>query len=82
MINKKINVKNELIDHALTLARELKEARAEIAILRKDAERLDYLDTLECGIDHIGYGEYRYYIGDKFTIKIREVIDRRVEASK
>jgi hypothetical protein len=82
MINKKINVKNELIDHALTLERELKEARAEIAILRKDAERLDYLDTLECGIDHRSYGEYRNYIGEGFTQKIREVIDRRVEASK
>ena len=37
--------------------------------------RLDWLDTVECGIFHRGYGEYRHYIGEGFTKKAREVID-------
>jgi len=48
-----------------TTAAELAEANA----------RLDWLDTVECGIFHRGYGEYRYYIGEGFTKKAREVID-------
>jgi len=55
--------------------RQLAAAQAEIAALRTDAERLDWLDTVDCGINHIGYGEYRDYIGRGFIKKIREVVD-------
>ena len=57
------------------LEKELAAALAEIAARRKDAERLDWLDTVDCGINHMGYGEYRDYIGRGFIKKIREVID-------
>jgi len=46
------------------LERELAEANA----------RLDWLDTVECGIQHKSYGEYRHYIGKGFP-KAREIID-------
>jgi hypothetical protein len=36
--------------------------------------RLDWLDTVECGIQHRSYGEYWHYIGKGFP-KAREVID-------
>ena len=48
----------------LTTAAELAEANA----------RLDWLDTVECGIQHKSYGEYWHYIGKGFP-KAREVID-------
>jgi len=48
---------------------------AEIAMLRKDTERLDWLDTVDCGINQCGYGEYRDYTGRGFIKKIREVVD-------
>ena len=68
------------------LERELAEARGQLHLCNIDqfttaaelAEanaRLDWLDTVECGIFHRGYGEYRYYIGEGFTKKAREVID-------
>ena len=47
-----------------------------------DAKRLDWLDTVECGISHRGYGDFRYYIGDGFTKKIREVVDEAMKEMK
>lgn len=67
-----------LLERIKDLELELTAAIAEIATLRRDAERLDWLDTVECGIYHKGYGEYRYYI-DGFTKKIRKVIDAAME---
>ena len=55
-----------------TTAAELAEANA----------RLDWLDTVDCGIFHRGYGEYRYYIGEGFTKKAREVIDAAMKEVK
>jgi len=60
---------------------EAEAAQAEIAMLRKDTERLDWLDTVDCGVDHMAYGEYRYYIGGGFIKKIREVIDAAMKKS-
>lgn len=42
-----------------------------------DTERLDFLNTLECGLDHEAYGEYAYYSGPR-TEDIRAVIDRAI----
>ena len=50
------------------LERELAEANA----------RLDWLDTVECGIQHRSYGEYWHYIGKGFP-KAREVIDEAMK---
>jgi len=40
--------------------------------------RLDWLDTVECGIRHRSYGEYWHYIGKGFP-KAREVIDEAMK---
>jgi hypothetical protein len=53
-----------LFQRAINAERELAEANA----------RLDWLDTVECGIQHKSYGEYWHYIGKGFP-KAREVID-------
>ena len=49
---------------------------------QKDAERLDWLDTVQCGFDHIGYGDYRYYVHGKGYSKAREVIDAAIKELK
>ena len=54
-----------------TTAAELAEANA----------RLDWLDTVECGIQHKSYGEYWHYIGKGFP-KAREVIDAAMKEGK
>jgi len=48
----------------------------ELAELKKDKARLDWLQTIELvGIDHMGYGEYRHYAGTTHYKSIRQVID-------
>lgn len=67
---------NKLLSEKLTTAEAaLAAAKAEVAALRKDAARLDWMDTVDCGIDHIGYGNYRHYIGIGFAGTIRDGID-------
>lgn len=46
-----------------------------------DTERLNFLDTLECGFRHEGYGDYSYYSGPDWRNglpkqDVRYVIDR------
>jgi hypothetical protein len=73
--DRSMNRFGRMMAHACILERELTTAQAKIAMLRTDAERLDWLDTVDCGINHIGYEEYRDYIGRGFIKKIREVVD-------
>lgn len=44
-----------------------------------DKERLDFLDTIDCGFCHQGYGDYRYYSDDWYRKQlhrsVRDVID-------
>lgn len=56
---------------------------AENAELRKDAERLDWIDTLSSsGLDHIAYGDYRYYVHGKGYRKVREVVDEAMSKER
>lgn len=50
-------------------------ARAEAERLREDKARLDWMNKRECGIEHEGYGEYRYYCGGAAWRSVRDVID-------
>ena len=85
--------RHELLKLSRTLERELAEVKEQLRLCNIDqfttaaelAEanaRLDWLDTVECEIFHRGYGEYRYYIGDNFTKKAREVIDAAMKEVK
>lgn len=62
--------------------RELAEKTRLLVEAQKDAERLDWLDTVQCGFDHIGYGDYRYYVHGKGYSKAREVIDAAIKEQK
>lgn len=44
-----------------------------------DKDRLDFLNTLECGFDHEGYGDYYAYSGRSWCKDVREVLDRLIE---
>lgn len=56
---------------------------AQLAAARRDAERLDWIDTLSSsGLDHIGYGDYRYYVHGKGYPLVREVIDAAMKEPK
>ena len=48
---------------------------AELSALRRDAARLDLLDTLDCGLMSTGYEDYHYYTGSVFG-PARQVIDK------
>jgi hypothetical protein len=77
------------VDFSRYLERELAEAKEQLRLCNVDqfttaaelAEanaRLDWLDTVECGIQHRSYGEYWHYIGKGFP-KAREVIDEAMK---
>lgn len=50
-----------------------------------DKERLDFLDTIACGFDHLGYGDYRHYSDEwyrKTGRSVRDVIDTAMAEAK
>jgi hypothetical protein len=81
-----------MITNYLRLERKLAEVKEQLRLCNVDqfttaaelAEanaRLDWLDTVECGIQHRSYGEYWHYIGKGFP-KAREVIDEAMKESE
>jgi hypothetical protein len=55
---------------------------ASIGDASQDTKRMDWLDAQKLvGIDHLGYGEYRYYAGEGFR-GIRLVIDQAMQGEE
>lgn len=73
LLERELSIANNRSDFYLRETVRLSGVAAE---LRKDAERLDWIDAQRgAAFDHIGHGEYTFYVFGKGHPKVREVID-------
>ena len=55
---------------------------AENERLRADAGMLDWIDKTACGLDHLGYGDYRYYTGPGWWDPVRVSIAKAMKGGE